>query len=79
MGQTTINLITIPKRILTEAEAASHCGRSVKRFGIECPVKPIRFPNGDERYDIQDLDAWLDSLKAGHQDVDVESIVERLG
>lgn len=69
----------VPKRMLTKAEAASHCGRPVKRFLIECPVPPIRFPNGDERWDVQDLNKWLDSLKSGHEDSDQESIIDRLG
>ncbi len=78
MGQATLNLIVIPKRMLTKAEGASHCGRPVKRFEIECPVRPIRFGNGDIRYDIQDLDGWLDSLKSGHEDSDAESMIARL-
>jgi hypothetical protein len=68
----------IPKRMLTKTEAAALCGRSVKRFEIECPVPPIRFPNGDERYDVHDLDEWLDSLKTGHDDSGVDSIIEKL-
>jgi hypothetical protein len=79
MGQATLNVIMIPKRMLTKAEAASHCGRPVKRFELECPVQPIRFGNGDLRYDVQDLDRWLDSLKAGHDHSGMESIVDRLG
>jgi hypothetical protein len=79
MGQATLNLIVIPKRMLTKAEGASHCGRPVKRFEVECPVKPIRFENGDVRYDVRDIDEWLDSLKMGDNDSDVESIIERLG
>jgi hypothetical protein len=55
----------ISKRMLTKAEAATHCGRPVKRFEVECHIAPVKFPNGDRRYDIRDLDAWLDSLKVG--------------
>lgn len=78
MGQATLNLVIVWKRMLTKAEAASHCGRPVKRFEIECPVTPIKFENGDLRYDVRDLDEWLDSLKEGHGDSDVESIIKRL-
>jgi hypothetical protein len=78
MGQATLNIIVIPKRMLTRAEGASYCGRPLKRFGVECPVRPIRFANDDIRYDIQDLDGWLDSLKNGHEDTNVESIIARL-
>ena len=78
MSQTTLNVVVIPKRMLTKTEAAAHCGRSVKRFGIECPVMPIQFENGDLRYDIHDLDAWLDGLKSGHGDLGIESIIDKL-
>jgi hypothetical protein len=78
MAQTTLNIAVIPKRMLTKTEAASHCGRPVKRFEIECPVRPIQFDNGDIRWDVHDLDTWLDSLKSGHDECDLESIVDRL-
>lgn len=47
----------------TKAEAAYHCGRTIKQFERECPVAPLVFPNGDRRWDERDLDAWLDSVK----------------
>ena len=47
------------------AEAAEHCGRTVKRFEIESPTRFVRFANGDVRWDVRDLDAWIDSLKSG--------------
>jgi hypothetical protein len=56
--------------MLTKPEGAQHCGRSVKRFEIECPVHPICFPNGDLRYDVQELDKWLDSLKCDGAEAD---------
>ena len=68
-----------PKRMLTKSESAHHCGRSVTRFQIECPVRPHQFPNGDLRYDVRELDAWLDSLRVGTNDQDVDAIVARLG
>ena len=40
---------------------------------------PLRMPNGDLLYDVRDLDRWIDSLKAGAPDSDVEDIVARLG
>src|SRR5271169_1673389 len=73
MGQATLNIAVILKRMLTKAEAASHCGRPVKRFEIECPVKPVKFSNGDLRYDVHELDLWLDKLKSGQDTADVES------
>jgi len=76
--QATLNVVVIPKRMLTKTEAACHCGRPLKRFAIECPVKPVRFPNGDVRYDLHDLHAWLDGLKDGHDDNNVDTIIDKL-
>lgn len=77
MASATVQLNIIPKRMLTKAEAAQHCGRPVKRFEVECPVAAVRFPNGDKRYDVRDIDAWLDSLKGGGSS-DADDIVGRL-
>jgi hypothetical protein len=77
MPSATLNLTVVSKRMLTKREAAEHCGRPLKNFEAECLVSPIKFANGDLRWDVRDLDAWLDSLKAGMDDV--EAIVNRLG
>jgi hypothetical protein len=79
MSSAVLQINVIPIRMLTVAEGARHCGRSLTRFKIECPIKPIRFPNGDVRYDVQDLDVWLTSLKAGTGDYDTDAIVAKLG
>jgi hypothetical protein len=79
MAIATLNLNVLKKRMLTKSEAADHCGRSTKRFEVECPVQPIRFANGDVRGDVRDLDAWIDSLKAGIDHGDSLAIVDRLG
>ncbi len=76
MSTALVNLTVISKRMLSKREAAEHCGRSLKRFEVECPVSPIRFPNGDLRVDVQDLDRWLDILKGNSED-SVE-IIKRL-
>jgi len=78
MASATLQLNVIPKRMLTKAEAAHHCGRTIKRFEIECPVAAVRFPNGDRRFDVQDLDRWLDQLKGGTLD-EADAAIERLG
>jgi hypothetical protein len=62
--------------MLNKSEAARHCGRALKRFEVECPVLPVVFGNGDLRYDVRDLDRWLDTLKDNAQDS--ENIIERL-
>lgn len=78
MAATTLNLNVIQKRMLTKTEAAEHCGRSVKRFEIECPTRFVRFANGDVRWDVRDLDAWIDSLKSGYVHCDADAVVDRL-
>jgi hypothetical protein len=78
MTSAILQINIIPKRMLSKSEGAHHCGRSVKRFEVECPCQPVRFPNGDVRYDVQDLDGWLNTLKAGGSD-EADAIVARLG
>jgi hypothetical protein len=77
MANATLNLTVISKRMLTKREAAEHCGRPTKVFESECPVQPVKFANGDLRWDVRELDAWLDTFKTSADDDDV--IVGRLG
>jgi hypothetical protein len=77
MTSATLQLNVIPKRMLTKAEAAHHCGRPIKRFEAECDVAPVKFPNGDLRYDVNDLDAWLDRLK-GDAGAEADEIIGKL-
>ncbi len=78
MTAASVTVSIAPKRILTRKEAAAYCGRSLTEFNSECPVMPIKFANGDLRYDARDLDAWLDNLKQKAEDSDA-AIIERLG
>jgi hypothetical protein len=78
MANATLCLSVIQKRMLTKNEAAEHCGRSVKRFEIECPAQSVRFANGDVRWDIRDLDAWIDSLKGDYIEADAQALVDKL-
>ena len=78
MSSATLQINVVPKRMLNKSEAAHHCGRSITRFGIECPVAPLCFPNGDLRWDVQDIDRWLNSLKAGAGDHEADAIIARL-
>ena len=68
-----------PKRMLTKSESAHHCGRSIKQFQVECPVAPTVMGNGDLRWDVRELDRWLDGLRAGAGDHDADAIIARLG
>jgi DNA-binding transcriptional MerR regulator len=61
----------IEKRILDEKEAAHYLGIGLTKFryydklGL---IPRIRYPeNSSKRYDILDLDEWLDRLKSRHQ------------
>jgi hypothetical protein len=76
MPNATLNLTIVSKRMLTKREAAEHCGRPLKSFEIECTAPPVKFANGDLRWDIRDLDAWLDTFKSSADDDD--NIVSRL-
>jgi hypothetical protein len=62
---------------MTKAEAAHYCRRTVQKFAAQCPVRPVQMADGDELYDVQDLDAWIDGLKGRGDDAD--DIVGRLG
>ena len=77
MASATLQINVVPKRMLRKSEAASYCGRPVKRFEVEAPFPPVAMPNGDLLYDVQDCDRWIDSLKVGDRDAD--DIVARLG
>src|SRR5262249_20202172 len=57
-----------PFRLLTKAEAAHYCRRSVKKFEAQCPVPPIEMADGDRLWDVRDLDQWIDSLKNDNVD-----------
>jgi hypothetical protein len=79
MASATLQINVVPKRLLKKSEAASYCGRSVKRYEVECPFPPVRMANGDLLYDVQDCDRWINSLKNGAKDDDAADIVSRLG
>jgi hypothetical protein len=78
MTVTTLNLRVQPYRLLTKAEAAQYCSRPKRKFEAQCPVSPIKMPDGDLLWDVQDLDKWIDSLKSDNGDETADSIVARL-
>lgn len=57
-------------RLLKRQQAAAYCGVSVPTFAAICPIVPIALGVGKrlERYDVRDLDEWIDSLKREHID-----------
>ncbi|TIX16231.1 MAG: helix-turn-helix domain-containing protein [Mesorhizobium sp.] len=64
--------------MLDVREAAEYCGIVPKRFPAECGVTPVSMPSGERRYDMRDLDAWLDRLKGGDGSSDDE-LIGKLG
>lgn len=62
---TTVTVTAITPRMMTLTEAAAYCGRPAVRFKQECPITPVSFGARDLRFDRNDLDRWLDSLKVG--------------
>lgn len=80
MAVAVIDLRVQPFRLLTKAQAAHYCSLRDKKFDAHCPVRPIRMANGELRWDVQDLDRWIDNLKDGTAaGCDADRIVERLG
>ena len=64
--------------MLSAREAAEYCGVPQKKFSGVCRVSPVQLPGVDLRYDIRDLDEWLDGLKAGMPNGD-DDIIGKLG
>ena len=79
MSAATFKIKVMPKRMAKKSEAAGYCGLPIKRFEADFPFKPVRMPGGEERIDLQDCDRWIDSLKAGTDDHNVDAIIEKLG
>jgi|tagenome__1003787_1003787.scaffolds.fasta_scaffold19635211_2 hypothetical protein len=67
-GKTNVPL-NIP-RLLKKQQAAAYCGVSIPTFAAVCPVTPIALGVGKrlERYDIRDLDEWIERLKGNCSD-----------
>jgi hypothetical protein len=63
MSTATINLKVYPRRMLRKHESAHYVGLSVKEFDQVCDVKPIELRPKLYRWDMVDLDTWIDGLK----------------
>jgi len=70
MAAATVNLRVQPYRLMNKRDAAHYCGLSSKTFERACPVPPVRLANGDLRWDVHDLDAHIESLKAADSAAD---------
>jgi hypothetical protein len=62
--------------MLSLKESAEYCGTPVARFKAVCPVRPVDMSCNLERYDMRDLDNWIDGLKGGVASCD--DVIERL-
>ena len=78
MATATLNLRISPRRMLSLTEAAEYCGLARKLFAIQCPVAPVRVANNVEKYDMQDLDTWINTLKSDRPDDSDDTILARL-
>jgi predicted DNA-binding transcriptional regulator AlpA len=60
-----------PSRLVTLTDAARYCGVSAPVLRGVCPVRPISLGPGKrlERFDLHDLDAWIDTLKGDNDNL----------
>lgn len=78
MPTTNLNISVTDPRVLKQAEAANYCSLAVKHFKAVCPIPPFELKKGELRWDKQDLDKWIDSVKSGSDTLSQSQIVERL-
>jgi predicted HTH domain antitoxin len=77
MANAMLNIRIVQPRMVSLRQAADYVGLPLKRFPRLCSVRPIEMPESEKRYDVRDLDKWLDQLKVGDNDTDAD-ILERL-
>lgn len=75
---TTLNIRVAPRRMLSLREASDYCGIAAKKLAVVTGVSPVAMPDGQNLYDIKDLDTWLDGLKNNGLDSD-DAIIGKLG
>lgn len=70
--------ISLSPRMLTKELAAAYCGVSPCTFSAICPVTPIAMGKGDRlrRYDIRQLDRWIDGLRGGGEHCEPDWLAE---
>lgn len=70
MSSTMLNIHVVQPRMMSVREAAAYVGLPIGRFSSACSVPAILMPGNVDRYDVRDLDAWLDRIKDGESQVD---------
>ncbi|WP_282608427.1 hypothetical protein [Pelagibius sp. Alg239-R121] len=78
MPHATFHVTYQPIRLLKASEAARYCGMALAKFKRECPYAPIQLAQNAIRYDIQDLDKWIDGLKLGEDESSDEYWLSKL-
>ena len=74
--------VRVAPRLLTKQEAAAYCGVSVPVFDQVCTVQPVALAKGRDRllrYDVLDLDAWIDRRKRKESSSGPDAWLDRLG
>jgi predicted DNA-binding transcriptional regulator AlpA len=56
--------VSLAPRLLTKTEAAAYCGMSPQIFDRVCPVRPLRFSERLVKFDVTDVDSWIERLKS---------------
>lgn len=79
MPNHSLNIITTPRRLLSKSEAAEMCNMNASAFARLCPVRTVDLGDGKIRYDVHDLDAWIDGVKGEVPIENDDAILERLG
>jgi hypothetical protein len=71
---------TVEQRMLPIRKAAKYCGEPFSTFQAVCPARPIKLhERAKPRYDIFDLDEWIDFKKSGvMQEGSDDEIIEKL-
>lgn len=68
-----------PVRLLPTKLAARYCGIPASRFAKVCPARPVRITEQERpKWDIKDLDSWIDSVKSGGETKTKEEWLEKL-
>lgn len=78
MGNATLSLSVVEKRMLNPTEAASYTGLAAKHFKAICPVPHVELRPGTRLYDRRDLDSWLDRVKNDGENSSDQDILGRL-
>lgn len=79
-SQTTV--VQLRPRLASETVAAVYCAMSVRVFRRECPVRAINVGRESQpilRYDLNDLDDWINARKIGVVPSTAADWLERAG